>query len=204
MDARIAIYGIWMLWIASWIAAALWTNRTVKRPELSWRSLYRVPEVLGFALLLGFFGRIDKAGHFHGLEIPILWPVPPVLAGLMVLSCAAGFAFAWWARLHLGRLWSGTVTRKEGHRVVDSGPYRFVRHPIYTGILLSAFATAIEQATPPAVAGALLLLFGFWIKARLEENFLRSELGADAYDAYARRTAMLVPFVKVQSRQSLI
>jgi protein-S-isoprenylcysteine O-methyltransferase Ste14 len=197
MDARVAIYGVWIVWILSWMAAAIWTNRTVKRPEFGWRSLYRFPEVLGFALLLGFFGRIDKAGRLHAFEMTTLWPVPPALAGLMVVLCVTGFAFAWWARLHLGRLWSGTVTKKEGHHVVDTGPYRIVRHPIYTGILISALATAVEQASPPALAGVLFLFLGFWIKARLEENFLRTELGAEAYDAYARRTAMLVPFVKI-------
>ncbi|HEY1706995.1 MAG TPA: isoprenylcysteine carboxylmethyltransferase family protein [Rhizomicrobium sp.] len=197
MDARIAIYSVWILWILSWMAAAVWTNQTVGRPGFSWRSLYRFPEVLGFALLLGFFGRVDRAGHLYTFETLTLWPVPSLLAGAAVVLCVTGLAFAWWARLHLGRLWSGTVTRKEGHHLVNTGPYRIVRHPIYTGILISAFATAVEQATVPAVAGVLFLLLGFWIKARLEENFLRNELGAEAYDAYARRTAMLVPFVRI-------
>jgi protein-S-isoprenylcysteine O-methyltransferase Ste14 len=197
MDAQVAIYGVWVVWALSWLAAAVWANRTVKRPGVSWRSIYRVPEVLGFALLLGFVGRIDTQGHLHAYDQTTLWHVPPVLAALMVALCIAGFAFAWWARLHLGRLWSGTVTRKEGHHVVDTGPYRIVRHPIYTGILVSAFATVVIRASSAALAGALFLLAGFWIKARLEENFLRAELGTEAYDAYARRTAMLVPFLRI-------
>jgi len=200
MEPDIAIYSIWAAWIASWLVAALWANRTVGRPQLSWRSIYRIPEVLGFALLLGFTGRAQHGPTNLGSVVPeawIIWHVPTAIAWLLVGLCGIGFAFAWWARLHLGRLWSGTVTRKEGHHVVDTGPYAIVRHPIYTGILIAAFGTAIERGTRPAFVGAALLLLAFWIKARLEENFLRKELGAQAYDAYAARTAMLIPLVKL-------
>ncbi len=112
----------------------------------------------------------------------------------MVLLCAAGFGFAWWARIHLGQLWSAFVTRKADHRIVDTGPYGIVRHPIYTGIILAAIALAIVKGTLIAIGGALLAAFGFWVKARLEEGFLREQLGAEAYDAYRRRVPMLVPF----------
>jgi protein-S-isoprenylcysteine O-methyltransferase Ste14 len=124
-----------------------------------------------------------------------LWASPPVLGWAMVGLTAGGFGVCWWARLYLGRLWSSSVTRKEGHHVVDTGPYALVRHPIYTGILVAAGATAIEQGTATSIAGLGLVTLGYWIKARLEESFLRAELGADAYDAYARRTGMLLPFL---------
>jgi protein-S-isoprenylcysteine O-methyltransferase Ste14 len=112
----------------------------------------------------------------------------------MAALCLAGFAFAWWARLHLGRLWSGFVTRKADHRIIDSGPYRIVRHPIYTGIIVAAIAMAIAKGTIYAVAGALLAILSFWVKARLEEKFLREQLGPETYDAYRRRVPMLIPF----------
>jgi protein-S-isoprenylcysteine O-methyltransferase Ste14 len=73
-------------------------------------------------------------------------------------------------------------------------PYGIVRHPIYTGILLAILATMAAKGTIPAVAGALVIILGLWMKARLEEGFLREQLGADAYDAYRRRVPMLVPF----------
>ncbi len=104
-----------------------------------------------------------------------------------------GYLFCWWARVHLGRLWSGTVTLKPDHRVVDTGPYRLVRHPIYTGLILSALATAAEKGTVLGFAGVALIVVGFWLKARLEEGFLRKELGPKAYDSYAARTPMLIP-----------
>ena len=69
-----------------------------------------------------------------------------------------------------------------------------VRHPIYTGILLAAVATAVVSGTLCAILGAACLIIGYWIKARLEERFLRGELGADAYNSYRRRVPMLVPF----------
>jgi protein-S-isoprenylcysteine O-methyltransferase Ste14 len=107
--------------------------------------------------------------------------------------------FAWWARLHIGRLWSSSVTRKSGHHIVDTGPYRLVRHPIYSGVSLSAIATAAIRGTAQGVLGAGLLILGFYVKARLEERFLRDELGP-AYDAYACRVAMLVPFLASRGR----
>jgi protein-S-isoprenylcysteine O-methyltransferase Ste14 len=106
-----------------------------------------------------------------------------------------GVAIAWWARLHLGLLWSARVTRKADHKVVDSGPYALVRHPIYSGMLLSLLATAIAKGTILGVSGFVILLTGFWLKARLEERWLTAELGADLYADYRRRVPMLLPFV---------
>ena len=107
---------------------------------------------------------------------------------------AAGLGFTWWARLHLGLLWSGNVARKANHRIIDSGPYGIVRHPIYTGLLLALYATALERGTSFAIAGAVVATIGFYIKARLEERFLTAELAADAYAGYRARVPMLVPF----------
>jgi protein-S-isoprenylcysteine O-methyltransferase Ste14 len=128
------------------------------------------------------------------LLAPRLWHVG--YAGAYALS--AGILFTWWARIHIGRLWSGSITRKEDHHVVDTGPYALVRHPIYTGLILALLATAAAQATANALAGAVLLNVGFWLKARAEERFLMAELGADAYDAYRRRVPMLVPSLRSQ------
>jgi protein-S-isoprenylcysteine O-methyltransferase Ste14 len=78
--------------------------------------------------------------------------------------------------------------------VVETGPYAFVRHPIYTGLLLAVLATMVAKGTLPGVAGAILIGVSVYMKARLEERFLSQELGAAAYDAYRRRVPMLVPF----------
>ena len=107
----------------------------------------------------------------------------------------AGILFTWWGRIHLGRLWSSAITRKEGHRVVDSGPYAIVRHPIYTGLIAAIVATAAAQATVSGLIGAALVAVGLGLKARAEERFLTAELGPEAYGPYCRRVPMLVPFI---------
>jgi protein-S-isoprenylcysteine O-methyltransferase Ste14 len=196
-----AVYILWCVWAFTWIAAALWANRTVKRPGLEREWLYRVLTLAGFVLLLAWAGRYAHGRFtFDPAVMPFstpLWRLPAAAAWAMTAIVAGGFLFAWWARIYLGRLWSGSITRKEGHRVVNTGPYAFVRHPIYTGIIVAGFATAAETAMPRALVGAVLLLVGYWLKARIEERFLRTELGAEAYDAYARDTAMLIPFVRL-------
>lgn len=176
----------WGLWALSWLAAALWSAPTVKRAPVRGRLLYGVALVAGILLLFSGTSAWLRAGR--------LWHVGYDGAWLLGLLTIPGFLFAWWARLHLGRLWSGWVARKEGHYLVDTGPYAIVRHPIYTGLLLATLATAVAQATLPALAGCALIALGLWLKARLEEEFLRQELGAEAYDSYRRRVPMLLPF----------
>ena len=105
-----------------------------------------------------------------------------------------GLVFTWWARIHLGRLWSSSVTKKADHRIVDTGPYAIVRHPIYTGVLVAIYATAAMKGAPLSLVGAIVMTWGFATKARLEERFLREQLGAQAYDSYRRRVPMLLPF----------
>lgn len=181
-----AIGAIWGAWILSWLIAAVWTGRTAARPAIGSQVVYRLTVFGGMVLLFDRF-TLDDASP--------LWSLPPPLGWAMVALTAAGFTFCWWARLYLGRLWSSSVTLKEDHHVVDTGPYALVRHPIYTGILVAAAATAIEQGAATSLVGLALITLGYWIKARLEESFLREELGRESYDAYARRTGMLLPFL---------
>jgi protein-S-isoprenylcysteine O-methyltransferase Ste14 len=179
---------IWIGWIVSWMAAAFWTNRTEKL-AVTWDTLlYRVCIVAGFVLMTPWASRRFLA--------PPLWDVGYAGAYALAALTLAGILFAWWARIHIGRLWSGSITRKQDHHVVDTGPYALVRHPIYTGLILALLATAVAQATANALAGAVLLRFGFWLKARAEERFLTTELGAGAYGAYRRRVPMLVPSLR--------
>jgi protein-S-isoprenylcysteine O-methyltransferase Ste14 len=184
---ELTMYGLWTLWAASWIAASGWTAGTQKRPPVAGEVLYRVLTFLGFGMLFMF--------QFLGPLVPLrLWRTPDAigwgLAGLTVLS----LMLAWWARLHLGRLWSARVTRKEGHRVVDTGPYALVRHPIYTALLSAALWLGVDKGTVWSLMGFVLLTVGYVMKARIEERFLRAELGVQAYDEYAGRVPMLVPF----------
>ena len=180
------IGGLWIAFALSWLAAASWSSPPAKRVGLRNELFYRV------VLLIGGIAFFIPA---HGYEGPLrLWYVTRDEGWICVGFIALGFAFAWWARLYLGTLWSGQVTTKPDHRVVDRGPYGLVRHPIYTGILLSVFATAAVKGTVLGLAGAAFIALGVWMKARLEERWLREQLGADAYASYCRRVPMLVPF----------
>lgn len=189
MSAQAAIFYLWDTWFASWVIAALWSDRPTGWPAWGTQVLHWLVTLIGLYFLLGVYSdEHTSAGRLWNAGEPLGW----ALLGLT----AAGLAFCWWARLHLGRLWSGSVTRKRDHRIVDTGPYGFVRHPIYTGLIFAAFATGMLRGTMVALAGAAFMTGGFWIKARLEEAFLRRELGMAAYDSYRRRVPMLVPVTR--------
>jgi protein-S-isoprenylcysteine O-methyltransferase Ste14 len=187
-DPEIASYALWTIWAISWWLAAAWSSRTESRAGIAQQLPYRLITILGFIFLFA----IKNGRSSHSFR---LWKVPGPVSWCMVILSLIGFAFAWWARLHLGKLWSAFVTRKTDHHIIDTGPYGIVRHPIYTGLILAAFATGILKGTIFALAGALLVALGFWTKARLEEGFLREQLGAANYDHYRRRVPMLVPFL---------
>ena len=193
---RLLFAVFWIAWMVSWIVAAFWANRTEKR-AFTWDAVfYQITVLTGAALLAPWTARrlnmqqLWHAGYDGGIALALL-----TLAGLL---------FTWWARFHLGRLWSGTITRKEGHRVIDTGPYTLVRHPIYTGLIFALFATAIAQATFTGLAGAVLIAFGLWVMAGIEERFLTAELGADAYGAYRRRVPMPIPGIRVSGTRNQI
>lgn len=179
----------WIAWFVSWLAAAGWSDRSVKRPAVQRELPYRLVIVAGIIFLFGTYR------HQAAFEV-VLWQTKATLGWAMVALAVMGFLFMWWARIHLGTLWSSGVRIKAHHRVVDTGPYALVRHPIYTGIIVAGFATAVLRGTALAFLGATILTVSWYVKASLEERFLREELGAADYDAYAQRVPMLVPFLK--------
>ena len=203
MTPESAINLAWLGWYASWCVAAWWVNRTRKTAGL--RELpYAILEIAGLLSILAYEALIHPLHNIAGFRIYTivvpefwstrLWQLPETVGWGFFWFAIAGFLFCWWARLYLGRLWSGFITRKDGHQIVETGPYAIVRHPIYTGVLSAALAAAAIRATPLAVASFVLLFVAYQIKGRLEERFLSEELGADAYSAYRRRVPMLVPF----------
>lgn len=178
-----AAFYAWMAFIVSWWLSALWVNRATKRGAAGKSIAYYAGFTIGFACLFAFIGRAA-------------WSVPPAAQAILLAVELAGFAFAWWARLHLGRLWSGMLTLREGHKVVESGPYGLVRHPIYTGFISASLAFALLSGQPVRLLGALILTAVMAIKSGEEENWLRKELGAADYDDYAGRVPMLIPFMR--------
>lgn len=186
LSPRFFIIGLWVLWTLSWFGAMKWTNTTEKRVSFREQLPYHVLMLIAI-LCLAMPTRSDE-GPMR------LWHVHWYGAWICAVLEFLGFAFTWWARIHLGKLWSGTVTRKAGHHVVDTGPYGIVRHPIYTGILLAVYATAAAEGTVMGILACMFFTLSFWVKARLEERWLIQELGAEAYESYRRRAPMLIPF----------
>jgi protein-S-isoprenylcysteine O-methyltransferase Ste14 len=176
---------LWVGFFIVWTLWAIWTKPTERRESLSSRLSYTLLVSAGFYLL--YARRVWPAW----LNEPILPPAGWITA-LAVGMTSAGLLFAIWARVHLGSNWSGTVTMKVGHELVRSGPYRWVRHPIYTGVFLAVLATAIERRQLRSIVALALIYAGFFRKIRKEEQFMNTLFGA-GYDEYRRTTGALIP-----------
>ncbi len=111
-----------------------------------------------------------------------------------LILTAVGAAFAIWARLYLGRNWSGTMTIKQDHKLIRSGPYAVVRHPIYAGLGLATLGTAIAIGEIRALAATGLVLVGLRLKSRLEETFMTQQFGAE-YARYKKDVRGMIPFL---------
>ena len=181
------ISGCWIVFITVWLLAAVSTKRTVYRESRAQRLRYWVLLVIAYLLLL--YGRELP----YPLNLRIIPRATPISFGAAFL-CVAGLAFALWARLTLGRNWSGVVALKEGHNLVERGPYRFVRHPIYTGMLIMFFATALVQSHVAGFVGVLLMFASFWIKLDREERLMLQQF-PERYAAYQQRVKRIIPFV---------
>jgi protein-S-isoprenylcysteine O-methyltransferase Ste14 len=178
----------WIVIGLVWLAGAPLSKRSVRRESFVQALGYRAPMVLGaLAIFSGETRRVAWLGA------PIL-PRGIVLYAIGLAISVVGVAFAIWARLTLGRLWSGTVTLKEGHHLVQSGPYRFARHPIYTGFLFALVGDALLTGTVAAIAGLGLVIFGFILKTGVEERFLEEKFGEE-HREYRARVKRLIPFV---------
>lgn len=105
---------------------------------------------------------------------------------------AVGVAFAIWARIHIGRYWSASVALKESHKLIRTGPYARIRHPIYTGILLAILGEAVAIGTYVALLALAVITIGLWFKARREEALLAGEFGP-AFEEHRRSTGFFLP-----------
>jgi len=175
---------LWIAFIVVWSAAAKNTGRTVSSESVASRQLHQI--LMNGAILLAFV-------RFWPLTRRVLSESKALaIAGLAVQS--ASFLLALWARRHLGRNWSGAITAKTDHELVRTGPYRLVRHPIYTAMLGMLLGTMIVSGELHAVVAMGMLAFAYARKIRLEErNLLR--LFGEEWEEYRRHSWALVPGV---------
>jgi protein-S-isoprenylcysteine O-methyltransferase Ste14 len=180
-----AIVSCWIVFGAFWVVTALRTKRTVERQEMSSRLAHTIPIIAGAWLLVK--GSSDP-GALGDRVIP--HSVPFLVAGLLLT--VAGLALALWARVTLGRNWSGIVTFKEDHELIRHGPYGHVRHPIYSAILLMVLGSVLATGTLGALIGLPLIGVGVWLKVRQEESLMTAHFPAE-YPAYRSQVSALIP-----------
>jgi len=174
----------WTAWLVYWVVTSKTVKATVRKEASRSRTLQSIPLIVGGALLV--------------LPDPTMQALTPdwsrfdlrVQCGLAVL--VAGLLFSVWARRHLGTNWSVSVTLKENHELVRTGPYALARHPIYTGCLIALVGAALIGGEWRGALGVLLVFASLAYKVRVEERWLTDHFGA-AYAQYRREVAALIP-----------
>ncbi len=170
-----------------WVAASLTNKRTIRRQSIGSRLLQ-----LALGVLAGLF--IWGGGPWRIFAVSPIIPRSPAMGSVALALISAGLAFAVWARFVIGRNWSGTVTLKQDHELVRSGPYAIVRHPIYTGFLLALLGTAVARGTIGAFIGVAIAVLTLRLKSLTEESLMLHQFGPQ-YAAYKRDVKALIPFV---------
>jgi protein-S-isoprenylcysteine O-methyltransferase Ste14 len=182
---RYAISAMWLLWLLYWIAAALHAKPVRARESTASRLSHMVPLALGVVLFLAN-------------RLPIPWLNERFLPRgigwfwLAFWLTALGLAFSVAARVWLGGNWSGTVTLKHNHELIRTGPYGWVRHPIYTGLLLALLGSALVNGEWRGLLALALITAAILRRIRIEEAFLARQFGA-AYRRYREAVPSLLP-----------
>jgi protein-S-isoprenylcysteine O-methyltransferase Ste14 len=182
--ATTIIIVIWYAIGALWLAMAFNTKRTIKRRGFTFRVVWLVFVVF---FLLRSHNNVDKI-HEH------LWAPTATLGWLGVALMIIGASFGVWARFTIGTNWSGDVTLKEDHELIQRGPYALVRHPIYTALFTMLLGTALAFAQYETTFIFVVAVLVFLIKMRAEER-LMTEAFPDQYPEYRRRVKAIIPFL---------
>jgi protein-S-isoprenylcysteine O-methyltransferase Ste14 len=175
----------WLVFFLYWAISALSSKVAKKSESIADRLQRMAPLAVAYVLL--FY----QAAKFGWLDERFIQDSPAV-AVVGVAMTAAGVGFAIWARWHLGANWSAIVSIREQHELIRSGPYRRVRHPIYTGMLLAMAGTALVRGEVRGLLAFAITLAAFYTKARKEEAWLRREFG-EKFEAHAQQTGMFLP-----------
>ncbi len=174
---------LWVGWMVVWLAASFTVKPTERREQAVSRVLTSAPLVICAALFV-----LPSLPSAHVVR----WA--PWMLSVGTLLVAAGLGFAIWARVHLGGNWSGSVELKADHALVRSGPYRLVRHPIYTGMLLALLGSALALDEWRGVLGLAFGAAGIARRVWLEDRWMAAAFGAE-HAAWRRETAAVIPFL---------
>ena len=178
----------WAGLAAFWLLAALRRKRAVRKQPISGRALEMAVLLVAAVLLFYHWPRVALLNQ----------RIIPGTAAMGIAGLAltvAGVLFAITARVYLGTNRSGRPSIKEGHELIHKGPYRLVRHPIYTGLLLAATGTAVAFGMVRCLLALPVVLLGFWWKIRAEEKML-TETMSEQYSDYRRQVrSAVIPFI---------
>ncbi|HEY1788085.1 MAG TPA: isoprenylcysteine carboxylmethyltransferase family protein [Verrucomicrobiae bacterium] len=181
----------WWSFVAYWLISAFWVRKTKFIESFLARMTHFWVGTLAL-LIFAFRGFLPAPMNWQ------LWPQNRLSFWTGAAVMLAGLGFAVWARIHLGRFWSGAITLKEGHRLIRSGPYQYVRNPIYTGILSGAAGTAIALGQVSGLIALVILWAVYSWKIHREQRLLAGEFGEE-YAVYCRQVPSLIP-LKFRSR----
>ena len=177
--------GCWTAFIVVWFVSWVGAKRTDRR---AWRRSFGIRLIFVVVLIVVL--------HFTASRTTLEWFVllrpGPLVAAIGDALCVGGVAVAIWARLYLGRNWGQPMTLQEGHELVTDGPYRYVRHPIYAGVLAATLGTALAVPSWSVIFVFMSIFFAY--SMRQEERMMSEQFPSD-YPAYAARTKRLVPFI---------
>jgi protein-S-isoprenylcysteine O-methyltransferase Ste14 len=176
---------LWIVWAFIWMLWAFRSKQTKQSEGLVSRFTYIIPAWASICL-------ISLPRTFAMWGNTAIFPSSATLAAIGIAITCLGFAVTLWARLILGSNWSGTVTIKVDHELIRTGPYRWVRHPIYTGLIVALIGTAIVLDQWRGVPAIFLLWLAFTIKRLKEEQFMRQTFG-EQYTAYSQTTGAIFP-----------
>ena len=180
---------VWLTVLLYW----MWSARRVKAPARTEPLLKRlVAYWLPLAIAVLLLGPGEWFGHTLLREQFV--PHTTLVYSIGLSLCAVGGLLAIWSRYLLGQNWSGTVQLKQGHELIDSGPYHLIRHPIYSGFLLLFLGNAVMVGDWRGLLAVVIVFVSFWRKSTLEEMWLTQHFG-EVYVAYRQRTKALVPAI---------
>ena len=178
----------WIVFIIYWTVGAFKTRATRETEPFASRFAVLAVEVVGYLLI---FNASTGIGFLANRVLPrnLMGPVVGVLLTWL------GLALAIWARYHLAEYWSARITIKEDHQLIRTGPYTRLRHPIYSGLILATFGSALVIDRWRCVLGFCLVVAGYCFKAKKEESMLSQQFG-EAFREHQKHTGFLFPSLR--------